>query len=80
MVTRRTTRPLANFLLRVSQEQDETVGMRYELLDLHGGGVRRFASMRTLAQYIDALQRSPAARPSAARVALAGETRSRKRK
>ena len=79
MVTRRTTRPLANFLLRVSQEQDETVGLRYELVDLHGGGVRRFASMRSLAQYVDALQRSTAARPSAARVAPVAGRRARKR-
>lgn len=78
MVTRRTTRPLANFLLRVAQEQDETVGMRYELVDLHGGGVRRFTSMRSLAQYVDALQRS-AARPSAVRSSAVASKRARKR-
>jgi hypothetical protein len=78
MVTRRTTRPLANFLLRVAQEEDETVGMRYELVDLRGGGVRRFTSMRSLAQYVDALQRS-AARPSAARSSAMAPKRARKR-
>jgi hypothetical protein len=78
MVTRRTTRPLANFLLRVSREQDETVGICYELVDLHGGGVRRFTSMRSLAQFVDALQRS-AARPSAARSTAVASKRARKR-
>jgi hypothetical protein len=78
MVTRRTTWPLANFLLRVSREQDETVGMRYELVDLHDGGVRRFTSMRSLARYVDALQRS-AAQPSAARSSAVASKRARKR-
>jgi hypothetical protein len=64
MVTRRTTRPLVNFLLRVPRKQGETLGMRYALVDLQGSGVRGFAPMRTLAQYVVALQRSAAARPS----------------
>ena len=52
MVTRRTSRPLSSFLLRVAEQRRESTGVQYELRDLRGGGVRRFASLAALARFL----------------------------
>lgn len=56
MVTRRTSRPLSSFLLRVAERREERVSLQYELRDLRGGVVHRFASLAALARFLASRQ------------------------
>lgn len=52
MTTRRASRPLSSFLLRVHEERVETVVRSYELLDLASGTALRFATLAALQRHL----------------------------
>lgn len=54
MTTRRQTRPLSSYLLRVHEERVEQVVLRYELLDLASGAVLQFATLAALQRHLRA--------------------------
>jgi hypothetical protein len=54
MTTRRQTRPLSSYLLRVHEERLEQVVLRYELLDLASGTTLQFATLAALQRHLRA--------------------------
>ena len=62
MVTRRTSRPLSSWLLRVAEVHEERSTLVYELRDLLTGEVHRFASLDALERHLRERSR-PGRRP-----------------
>lgn len=56
MTTRRTSRQLSSFLLRVREERSERRVLRYELHDLHSGITLHFASLALLQRHLRAAE------------------------
>lgn len=52
MVSRRSSRPMSSYLLRIAETRDEWVTLHYELHDLRSGGVQRFASLPALMRFL----------------------------
>ncbi len=62
MNTRRQTRPLLSYLLRVHEEHVQQLRLSYELLDLASGTALRFTSLAALQRH---LRRGEAGEPVA---------------